>query len=301
MKYNSPPTTLENQLEILIERGLHVENHKKALAFLSRAGYYRFCGYALHFEEFEDRKRTHKYKKGSSFEQVKELYDFDSGLRKILFSAVEKIEIAFRTQLCMQLALDTGDSHWPLNPAYFKPGFEHEKFVNECRNETNRSREIFITNYREKYSEPDLPASWMLVEIVSFGTWSRLYSKLKEIRLKKDVAGYFDVPHYVFQSWIHSLTVVRNLCAHHSRIWNRSLTIKPAITRRMEKYYPEDSIRSKRIVLVLDVISELLKPIDQYTEFIKQLNTLIDSYKSVPVESMGLIKRKIDIKNGVRE
>ncbi len=145
---------------------------------------------------------------------------------------MEHIEIAFRTQLCLQLALDTDDSHWPLDPFLFQEQkFDHKKFLKECRKESERSSEVFITSYWEKYTEPELPASWMLIEIVPFGTWSRLYSSLQNREIQKGVSKYFGLPPFILQSWIHALTVFRNLCAHHARIWNRSLTIRPKLTR----------------------------------------------------------------------
>lgn len=299
--YDAPPTTADQQVQILTSRGMIVEDTDTAINFMNKVSYYRFAGYALHFEEFENRTRTHKYKEGTTFESVVSLYDFDSKLRKLLFTAIENIEIAFRTQLCLQVSLDTGDSHWPFNSLLFDTNFEHKKFVDECKKETKRSREIFIENYKNKYDTPPLPASWMLIEIVSFGTWSRVYKSLINQTLKKDVAKYFGIPARILQSWIHSITVFRNLCAHHARLWNRSLTIKPKLTRRMEKAYPVQGNQRQRIVLVLDIIGELLKPLNQYDSFIQELNTLLEKHPTVPIESMGLKNRKIDLETGVRQ
>ncbi len=301
MKYSAPPTTIQQQLELLRQRGLVINDFASAEAFLNKVGYYRFAGYALHFEEFRDRKRTHTYKSGSSFTDVVSLYKFDSALRRLLFSAIENIEIAFRSQLCLKLALDTNDSHWQLNPALFTPHFDHTRFLVDCEKEAARSRELFIKSYQKKYTEPVLPASWMLMEIVSFGTWSKMYSSLRDKRYKKDIAAYFKLKPFILESWIHSITVIRNLCAHHARIWNRSLTIKPRMTARMEKYYSARETERERIVLILDIISELLKPLGMYEEFINELYELIHRYPVVTVASMGLKHGHIEIKNGVRQ
>lgn len=300
MEYNSPPTTIEKQIEIISQRGININDYEQAKEFLSRVSYYRFCGYALHYEIFHDRQRTHRYKEECNFEDVVKLYEFDSNLRKLLFTSIETIEIAFRTQLCLRVSLKENNSHWILNSELFKDESEHSKFLKSCYNETGRSKEIFIENYKSKYSKPDLPAVWMLIEIVSFGPWSRLYKNLKDHEIKKDVAKYFKLTPYLLESWIHSLTVIRNQCAHHSRIWNRSLTIKPAMTRKMDLIYGTELKRQKRIIIVLDIIAELLKPLNKYEEFIEELNILLDKYSKIPLEPMGLKQRKIDIKDGLR-
>ncbi len=122
---------------------------------------------------------------------------------------------------------------------------------------------------------------------------------LREIQ--KGVSKYFDLPPFILQSWIHALTVFRNLCAHHARIWNRSLTIRPKLTRNMESHYPKKSIRRKRIALMIDIISELLKPLGKYEAFVNELNEILTLYPGVPVAPIGLNNKKIDVKKGVRQ
>ncbi|MDA3955837.1 Abi family protein [Oceanispirochaeta sp.] len=300
MNYDSPPTTTEEQLELLSLRGMVLPDRDRAAAFLNQVSYYRFSGYALHYEIFENRKRTHKFKEGTSFDDVVQLYDFDSKLRSLLFDSIQDIEVAFRTQLCLKVSLKTADSHWPLNPGNFSDRFDHGKFVQECEKETQRSREIFIESYKKKYTQPEAPAAWMLIEIVSFGSWSRVYSSLSDEEVKKDIARYFQVKPYILKSWVHSLTVLRNQCAHHARIWNASLSISPALTNKMEKAYPITTNKRKRIVLMLDIISELLKPLDKYEGFISSLNELLDEYPTVPEQAMGLSARVLDLNTGVR-
>lgn len=298
--YNSPPTTLDAQLRRLEDRGLSIVNHNMAKAFLEQIGYYRFSGYALHYEVFKDRRRTHIFKKGSTFEQVISLYSFDSDLRKLLFSAIEYIEIAFRSQLCLQMSLYTKDSHWPINNSLFNEQFNHEKFIEDCEKEVSRSPEVFIKSYCSNYTNPELPASWMLMEIISLGVWSRVYKSLKYSDARLKIAQYFNLKPESLRTWIHAVTVIRNLCAHHARLWNRSLTIKPRLTKTMKSYYPRNSSASHRLVLVLDIISELLKPIGRYEWFIEQLNVLFEQYPDVPYTHMGLKTNKFSTKYGVR-
>lgn len=298
MKYNSPPTTIDKQIEILESRGMIIADKKLATEFLNKVSYYRFGGYALHYEHFEDRNRTHKYKAGTTFEDVVSLYYFDDKLRSILFDAITHVEVAFRTQICLHMALKTNDSHWQLNKRHVNAQFNHEKFMEEIEKEINRSHEIFIKSYREKYTVPELPASWMMIEIISFGNWSKLYKSLEDREVKKDVADYFNLKPYQLESWIQSITAIRNICAHHGRLWNLSLTTQPFITKKMKKVY--NPVQQKKIVVVLDVISELLKPLNEYDDFIDNLNNLFNQYPHIPITSTGLKTIPINPATGVR-
>lgn len=297
--YDSPPTTTDQQVEILLKRGMRIDNLEEASSFLAQVNYYRFSGYALHFEKFKNGERTHKFKDGTCFSDVVYIYNFDSELRRVIFHAVESIEVAFRTQLCYRLSNKTGDSHWHIEGKHFK-SFDHKRFIAACKKEAERSREGFIQSYRDKYKSPELPASWMLIEIISLGTCSTVFASLSDKDEKKKVARYFGLGPKIFQFWIRSITIIRNLCAHHARLWNRSVLIKPELTAKMKKHYTESGINSSRIVLVLDIISELLRPLGKYKSFIYTLNDLFKKYPDIPIESMGLKQNNFGLKNGVR-
>lgn len=298
MKYNSPPTTIDQQLKLLESRGMIISDKTFATDFLNKVSYYRFVGYALHYEKFKDRIRTHKYKDNTTFEDVTSIYYFDDKLRSVLFDAITHIEVAFRTQLCLKMSLKTKDSHWQLNRRHVKSQFNHVKFIGDIEREIKRSKEIFIKSYIDKYTEPKLPASWMLIEIISFGNWSKIYKSLEYIDVKKDIASYFNIKSFLLESWIQSITVVRNICAHHGRLWNISLTTKPSTSKKMRDIY--NPVELKKIVILLDIISELLKPLNEYTIFINNLNSLFKDYPNIPISSIGLKTNNINPATGVR-
>jgi abortive infection bacteriophage resistance protein len=132
---------------------------------------YRFCGYALHFEIIDDkRKRTHQYKDGTRFEDVISLCQFDSKLRNLLLKNIEPIEIAFRTAICLEMANKYRSGHWFIDETLFK-NFNYPGFIKICKDAaTPLSRELFVENYAKKYSKPEILPCWMLIEVVSFTT-----------------------------------------------------------------------------------------------------------------------------------
>ena len=114
------------------------------------------------------------------------------------------------------------------NEYFFTSNLEHIKI------EVSRSREEYISEHFHNYSSPDLPPVWKTLEVVSFGTLSKLYSNFHDATAKHLVAREFGLNHHKFlRSWMEMLSVLRNYCAHHARVWNRRFPIKPQMPVRM--------------------------------------------------------------------
>jgi len=247
-EFDKPPLTVSSQVNLLKSRGLIVKDIEIAEQFLLHCNYYRFSGYALHFEIFENRERTHKFRSNTTFENVKDLYEFDDRLRAILFDYIGHIEISVRSTLCNVMALRTMDSHWYLDRNLFCSEFkqknkrgkvEYSLFLNAVKDESYRSREIFIKSYKKKYCKPKHPPSWMIIEILTMGNWSKLYNNLDSQVYKEEISNLYDVNVKYFESWIRALSGLRNHCAHHSRIWNKKFHISPSLTNQTKKQLKE--------------------------------------------------------------
>ena len=130
-----------------------------------------------------------------------------------------------------RVAYHFGNLHGPFGhteAARFFPGFRHGVWTNRLRREAQRSRELFVTHFRKTYVEfPDLPV-WVVTETMSFGTLSQMYKGMIKAD-KKEIARYYHLQPYVLESWMHHLVYARNLCAHHSRLWDRIWAIKPVL------------------------------------------------------------------------
>src|SRR5262249_35438406 len=109
--------------------------------------------------------------------------------------------------------------------------------MDEISKEEHRSREEFVNHFRAKYdSEPYLPL-WMVTELLSLGSVSMMYKGFRH-NLQKRIADRFGVPEGSFKTWLHTLSYVRNSCAHHNRLWNRQLAIAPAFPPRFPYHVP---------------------------------------------------------------
>ena len=232
--YNKQIQTFSSQISILKQRGMMITDESAAESWLRRVSYYRMSGYW--YPLLADRQ-NHVFKTGSTFEQACMLYDFDSRLRQIVLSYIERIEVAIRTQMAYVMSM-AYDGYWFEDAHLFGQQAQHAKTISNIQDEYQRSDEQFVRAFRRKYSDP-LPPSWITLEITSFGTMSILYQNLKPGLPKREVASAFGVSDTVFVSWLHTLVYIRNICAHHARLWNRILGVRPLMPRRTHRAFIE--------------------------------------------------------------
>jgi abortive infection bacteriophage resistance protein len=220
--FNKPATTYAEQVETLKQRGMVIADEATAAFYLEHLNYYRLGAYWLPFEADH---ATHKFKPGSTFESVLDLYRFDRELRLLVLDAIERVEVSIKAHWAYVLAHRHGphahlDASLAHDPAYF------QKNLADMTKEVNRADEVFIRHLKATYTEA-LPPVWAVCEVMSLGLLSRLYKNLKNNKTKKAIATPYGLSAPVLESWLHHLTIVRNVCAHHGRLWNREFSILP--------------------------------------------------------------------------
>jgi abortive infection bacteriophage resistance protein len=281
--YTKPFISLQEQLKQLKLRGLKFTDEVKALHLLKYIGYYRFSGYW--YPLLAD-KQKHIFKPDANFETAFSLYKFDCELRKLIIAELEKIEIAVRTQMAYSLSTTHG-SFWIDDENLFVNSVKYRATLDKINSEIQRSDEDFITAFASKYANP-LPPSFITLEIVSFGTLSKLYENLKSDVAKREISQTFGLPDMVFISWLHGLTYIRNVCAHHARLWNKLLQIQPLFPRRTQhKWITSRNVRNNHIYYILSIIIYFLNTINPKHTFRQKLENLFAKYPNVDKVAMG--------------
>lgn len=287
MEFSKPPITVDQQIQHLLSKGLEIPNLPKAKHQLTYLSYYRLKPYLLAF--FRDSELANPLDKKVDFDAVLQLYQFDRNLRMLVFDAIEQIEIALRASINNHLSLAYG-AHWYSNPSLFDNPQIFRRTISEFKSEIHRSKEKFIQHYRAKYTVPKLPPSWMALEVASFGRLSNTYKNLNPTRPVKDIAANFQLKKpKVLASWIHLITIIRNICAHHGRLWNRVFTQTPAIPRHPFGRWPHLPIfgSQPRIYAGLVCILYLLRSVNPYTDFASQIVQLTDEFPAINTMRMG--------------
>lgn len=304
MKYQKHPLTIAEQIAKLEERGLFIEDDVLAKNYLSNISYYRLRAYTYPFQNNTDIELDHQFVRDDiSFQDIIDLYIFDRRLRTLVFNELEKVEVAMRTKLSQVYSEHSKDSHWYEDKKWFDPVTliprdtssysDFEEISQDICNDVDRSGEDFIKHFYKKYDSPDMPPSWMTMEVISFGTLSWLYKLLKNNDFKKEVAKSFGIPNVdIFANWLHAFSGLRNCCAHHSRIWNRRFAVK--IKMPYNTAYPfimrEDAqnIKQNKLFAVISALKYVVDIISPNNSFKQNLLALLsEPHKLLSLHEMG--------------
>lgn len=229
-RFSKPSLGIRDQIEHLRRNGMVVADVAYAEHWLSTVSYYRLSGYWLPFEHPKGVSGP-RFKPGTNFNLVTDLYSFDRKLRRHIGRAVEHVEVALRGSWAYELAQAVG-AHGYLDAALYSRRAEFHDNLAKLSAETGRSVETYIFHYRETYDDPALPAVWMAAEMMSFGQLSRWYSLLADRALRNRIALRLGLPEAVLVPVIKHLVTVRNVCAHHGRLWNRRFRASPALPKK---------------------------------------------------------------------
>ncbi|MFN4074197.1 MAG: Abi family protein [Thermus sp.] len=219
--FKKEPRTLEEQLARLEQRGLEIPDRQKAMEFLARVQYMRLRPY---WHPFEVDPSKHTFRPGTSFNDLVTLYSLDQRLRLLVFEAITHVEVALRSQWAYQLAI----AHGP--HAYLKTDIHHNQQhhvdnVAHLQEEWRRAWEHdpVLRHFEETYLD-EYPPIWLACEVISLGTLSRFFANLKDPVVSHGIASAFGLPHSYLKKVAKHLVVVRNIVAHHGRLWDRKIT-----------------------------------------------------------------------------
>jgi len=294
MRYTKPALTFEQQAQRLIDRGLIVSDKKTLVSCLKIANYYRLSAYWYPFKQVDATSGQESFKPNTTFETIWWRYTFDRELRLLVMDAVGRVEIAIlRTRMVEQFTLLHGPFGYS-ELGNFNPHFsraDHNRLLTELDDAVMRSREEFVARFQRKYtSEPRLPL-WMAVEVMTFGQLFTLFRNLDRAE-QQAISQQFNLFPAVLESWLHTLNFIRNACAHHARLWNREIPVRPAIPH--QRHHPEwhnpVAFDNRRIFAVLGLLNYLLDFIDPQNDWQDRLEALLQAYPEIPLNWMGFPK-----------
>lgn len=279
--YNQTQISVAEQIHLLKSEGLIFNDENRAQHLLENISLFRIKSYLRPFRISGSRS----FMAGATFDAAYSLYKFDSELRKMICSEMEKIEISIRTQLSLIMGDEAG-IYWFEDTANFTNENRHSTLLTSLKAELHRSDDDAIVEFQRKYSNT-FPPSWMTFEISSFGTLSMMYRWLKPGHAKRKVAKFYGMTDTVMESWLHSLVYVRNICAHHSRLWNRSLRINALIPRRTDFNFITIPKDTKRIYYILSILLYFLQTVNPQNSFASRFKALLLKYPNTDIKAMG--------------
>ena len=295
-----PAYSIADQINLLKQRGMLFRNEASAPLFLQNISYYRLKGY---WWDMQDDYTLHTLKANTYFEDVVDRYNFDRHLRLILFDAIERIEISLRTKMIYNVAMTYGGL-WYLDASLFQSAniklpdgtvkTIHQNTLDELRKELNRSQEIFIKDHRFRYPNQDADA-WKTLEVASMGTLSKLYKNLKhQLPEKSRIAKEMGLNlHNELSSWLEAITYVRNIIAHHSRMWSRNMVKKPTdqLNNPMGVWFtnPLTLVQTKKPFLIISSMVYLCNQVTPNHQIKNKILELFKQNPGIPIYKLGFL------------
>jgi len=277
--------TYEEQIEILRSRGMLIGDVGTAIDQLRRVNYYRLSGYWYPFRKIQasaDERRSDEFYQGTTLDAVLRLYAFDARLRAATFTALAPIELRVRALLGHGLGRVDERAH--LRPERLNARATtrtYAKWLADYESRVANSHEEFVDHHKRQYGGA-LPV-WVAVEILDWGGLVRLYG-FSPRSVQDDVADAFGLRAPQLESWLRTLNVLRNICAHHGRLFNRVHALIPKLPRPGR--YPDlDHAGSyTRTFGQLTLIQFLLR---SGGERIGLLPAVVRTYPHVPIVPLG--------------
>ena len=204
----------------------------------------------------------------------------------LLFNEIEKIEVALRSTVANMVAEETGNIFWMTDGSLFANEDKLRKTMALVDKELKGSKEDFIKHFKNKYSN-DYPPAWMLVEILPLGIVTRIYDNLADNALRKKIAARFLLPVPVFSSWITIITLVRNTCYHHSRVWNKENAITPMLLKKTPFRWISKQISPNRTFYDVCILKWFIDIISPENDMKGHLKNLLSDFPHVDIAAMG--------------
>ncbi|MEO0592182.1 MAG: Abi family protein [Myxococcota bacterium] len=288
--YEKPALSYAQQVERLRSRGMAIEDFDSAVFYLAQINYYRLRAYWIPFED--ESTSDHQFRKGTSFEDVLNLYIFDRELRLHLLDAIERIEVSVRSRWAYELGTKYGP-HCLLDPSIFKDSKRGKYYSNvqTLMSELARTSEGFAEHYRTNYREL-LPPIWVVCELMSFGQFSKWFDSLRKPGDQHLVAEPYELSGTTLASLLRHLSEVRNCCAHHSRLWNRSFVKTVGLpspkneTTASRLPLQRSNSKRRRLYNALVFIGFILDRVSPGHRWKHELLALLEQHR-IPIDRMG--------------
>lgn len=279
--FTKPAISFESQLRKLKDKKLIIENDDKAIELLKSINYYRLRGYYIHLYD----NSIEEFHSKASFEQIIDLHEFDMKLIELTAAVILKIEISMRAKIAYIHSCKYGGLGYTRQENFYNPKY-HEELISKVTNSIEDSSEIFKQHFKNKYNNK-YPL-WAVVELLSMTNLSKLYKNMLNIDSRELAKTYFDFSEVALvSSNFEYLSLLRNICAHGGRLYNRVFSKQAVLLKEHQSLYnrPEKNTYYAGLFSI-----KYLAPTKTiFNEFILDLDLLINKHKNyIEISRLGL-------------
>lgn len=285
--------TIPEQIDTLVSRGMTIDDD--ADRWLRYVGYHRLSGYWLVYQRLADSacspQRSEEFDPGCRLSEVVALYEFDRRLRTLTHDGIERVEVGLRRMIVEVVVRRDPLAH--RDPLFFRPGFDHQSWMRRAESRIDRSARRSRSLQSELRHHDRRVPIWVLVELLDFADLSLLFQGMRAEE-QWAIAGELGIAiaperltgnqrakalrHHPLANWLEQLTLVRNICAHHARLWNRTLI--PAGTSAMRTVPGLESLptgQTEKVYGSLRLIASVLATVSPGSRWWSTITELVDS------------------------
>lgn len=311
LQYDKPALSLQELVDRLEARGLAIPDRDRATRYLKHIGYFRLSPYTIPFQRGQP---DHLFRDDVEFDDVLGIYVFDRALRLLVMDALERVEVAVRAALTDHMSTTHQNPHWYVDPAHFTNSARHAGLLRIVR-ETSDTRLLgaaeqagealssnvyacvvyrsALEHYLMTYGSPELPPSWLMVETLTLGQLNNVIDNLKLRSDRTAVATRIGLSEPVLMSWLRTYVRVRNVCAHHGRLWNVGIGVYPAIPTSPAISWVKGSSAlpgrsEKRLCPVLISLQSVLDVVSPRSTWARRLHDLVSTRPPMNLAGMGM-------------
>lgn len=303
LHYDKRALSLDALVDRLAERGLEIVDRERVARYLRHIGYFRLSPYTI---PFQMEGGEHRFRAGVGFDDVLDLYVFDRALRLVVIDALERVEVAVRAALTDHMSTTYDDAHWYGEPAHFSNYGKHSGLLQIVEKTcSDRLRGLpdtgddalihrsALEHYLLTYGSPELLPSWLMVETLTIGQLGSVVENLRQRSDRTAIARTIGVTEPILTSWMRTYVRVRNVCAHHGRLWNVGLGVYPAIpsSRSVSWLQRSDALprrSEKRLYPVLVSLQSILDTVSPRSSWARRLHSLLSTRPHMNLTGMGV-------------
>lgn len=172
----------------------------------------------------------------------------------------------------------------------------YQRTINKLQEEFNRSQEVFVIDHRRRHKNVS-PDVWKILEVASLGTLSKLYKNLKhQLPEKSKIANEMGLNlHTELSSWLEAISYMRNIIAHHSRLWSKNMTKKPTykLKNPRGKWFQYSDklteVQIKKPFLIISCMVYLCDIINPQHSVREELLDLFKEYSDIEIYKLGFV------------
>lgn len=270
-----PPLTIDQQIDLLKNRGMRIESVDKAKRALLDTGYYRLSGYFRQFQ-VDPVNRQNDFEPNTSMDLVLDIVDLDRRTSITLLDGLLELEKVVRARFVNQVTNLLGEEVHYLDPDFYMTVMRTRgDFVEKLYHSLVNAKSRAILRYQRGSDLSNLPI-WVAVQHLSFGTLSLILEYMGNEKVRHGLAESFSFRRETFTSTIHSLAVFRNACAHQEQLWHRPMVKQAPKIKKAQKNWTAHHPQSYMSGIV--ALVTLLEAVDRDCQRAAEIRRMVNDH-----------------------